>query len=67
MLIKQETLRGVAAGSVTLAFRRWRQPTVKAGGTLLTTAGLVSIDAVDHVDLDDITEREARRTPGLPT
>ena len=59
MLIKQETLRGVAEGSITLAFRRWYRPTVKAGGTLLTTAGLVSIDAVDHVDLDDITEREA--------
>ncbi len=59
MLIKQETLRGVAAGSITLAFRRWRRPTVKAGGTLLTTAGLLAIDSVEQVDLGDVTEGEA--------
>ena len=59
MLIKQETLKGVADGSITLAFRRWRRPTVRAGGTLLTTAGQVAIDSVDPVEMDDITEREA--------
>lgn len=59
MLIKQETLKGVADGSITLAFRRWRRPTVRAGGTLLTTAGQVAIDSVDQVEMDDITEPEA--------
>ena len=59
MLLKQETLRGVAEGRITLAFRRWRRPTVRPGGTLLTSAGLLSIDSVDRLDLDDITGREA--------
>ena len=29
MLLTQATLEAVAAGSVTLAFRRWRRPTVR--------------------------------------
>ena len=56
MLIKQETLKRVADGSVTLAFRRWRRPTVQSGGTLLTTVGQVSVDTVDEVEIGDITE-----------
>ena len=60
MLLRQATLRGVQEGRITLAFRRWRRPTVRAGGTLLTSTGLVAIDAVDEVDLDGITEAEAR-------
>ncbi len=59
MLIKQATLEGVKEGRVTLAFRRWQRPTVKTGGTLLTSAGLIAIDAVDAVDLDTVTEPEA--------
>ena len=60
MLLKQETLCGIMEGRITLAFRRWRRPTVKSGGTLHTSAGLLSIDAVEPVDLGDITEREAQ-------
>ena len=35
MLLRVETLRGIRDGSITLAFRRWRRPTIKAGGTLI--------------------------------
>ena len=49
MLLKRETLRGIENGSVTLAFRRWLRPTVKAGGTLLTSIGQLSVEAVDVV------------------
>jgi hypothetical protein len=59
MLLKQETLRGVESGSISLAFRRWRRPTVKAGGTLLTPIGQLAIEAVDVLGLDEITESEA--------
>lgn len=59
MLLTQETLRGVAEGRITLQFRRWRRPTVKAGGTLLTSVGQLAIDRVDEVQLSEITEREA--------
>ena len=60
MLLKQDTLRGIADGSVTLQFRRWKRPTVKAGGTLLTSIGQLRIDAVDRVELSDITDADAR-------
>jgi hypothetical protein len=60
VLLKQATLKEVAAGRVTLAFRRWRRPTVRAGGTLLTSIGVLSIDAVDRVELAEITASEAR-------
>jgi hypothetical protein len=45
---------------VTVAYRRWKRPTVAAGGTLLTPVGLLAIDAVDLVDERDLTEDDAR-------
>jgi hypothetical protein len=59
MLLKQETLRGIENGTITLAFRRWRRPTVKAGGTLLTSVGQLAVEAVDVVDLETITQADA--------
>jgi hypothetical protein len=47
MLLKQATLEAVADGKVTLAFRRWRRPTVRTGGSLTTSIGVLSIDSVD--------------------
>jgi hypothetical protein len=52
---------GLADGSVTLAFRRWRRPSVKAGGRQRTPVGELAIDAVDAVGLDDITDADARQ------
>lgn len=49
MLFKQRFLDGIGAGEVTLAFRCWRRPTVKAGGTLLTPVGLLAIESVDEI------------------
>jgi hypothetical protein len=66
VLLKQVTLRGIEDGSITLAFRRWRRPTVKSGGTLLTSIGKLSVEAVDKVTLDAITESEAN-SAGFPT
>jgi hypothetical protein len=60
MLLNRETLQGLRDGSITLAFRRWRRPTVKAGGTLLTSVGLLSVDSVDRIDEAKITEQDAR-------
>ena len=61
MLLSLETLRGIEAGEVTLAFRRWRRPTVKAGGTLRTRAGVLAIESVDPVEEQAITDADARR------
>jgi hypothetical protein len=46
---------------VSLAFRRWRRPTVKPGGTLLTAAGLLHIGDIEIVTQADISNTDARR------
>jgi hypothetical protein len=61
MLIRSATLAKIAAGEVTLAFRRWVRPTVRAGGTLTTAVGVLAIDAVDPISADAITAAEALR------
>lgn len=60
MLFKQDVLRRIAAGEVTLAFRRWRRPTVKAGGTLRTSVGVLAIEAVDLVEPGQVSDADAR-------
>ncbi len=60
MLLKREVLAGIAEGRITLAFRRWKRPTVRAGGELRTAIGVLAIDAVDAINEDDITEGGAR-------
>ena len=59
MLFKSDTLRRIRSGEITLAFRKWRRPTVKRGGTLKTAAGLLGIDAVEEVSEDEITDADA--------
>lgn len=61
MLFKRPVLDRIAAGTVTLAFRHWRRPTVRAGGTLTTPAGVLAIEAVDIVAAGDITDADAQR------
>jgi hypothetical protein len=61
MLFRQRFLDGLRSGSITLAFRRWTRPTVKAGGSLQTGVGLLRIGAVDIVPIGAISETEARR------
>ena len=61
VLFPQRFHAGLADGSVTLAFRRWRRPAAKAGGRQRTPVGELTIDAVDAVELDDVTEADARR------
>jgi hypothetical protein len=61
MLFRQDTLRRIEAGEVTLAFRRWRKPTVKEGGTLRTRAGVLAIESVKPIEEDAITDADARR------
>ncbi len=61
MLFRQHTLEGIRDGRVTVAFRRWRRPTVRAGGSLRTAVGELSIKAVDQVSIDEISAADARR------
>ncbi len=61
MLFRASTLRGLADGSITLAFRRQRRPTVRAGGRLTTAVGVLAIDEVRAITDEDITDDDARR------
>jgi hypothetical protein len=61
VLFRRPVLDAIADGSVTLAFRRWKQPRVKAGSRLRTPVGVLEIDAVDRVAADKISDRTARR------
>lgn len=61
MLFKERFWPGIAEGSITLAFRRWKRPTVRSGGTLQSPAGLLAIDAVEAIGEGDIRDRDAQR------
>lgn len=66
MLFPARLRPGLADGSVTLAFRRWRRPTVRAGGTLRSPVGVLAIDAVEVVPVAAISDDEARAA-GYPS
>ena len=66
MILDRQTLDRIARGEVTLAFRRWRRPTVRSGGTLLTSAGQLEIGTVAVIGIDGITAGDARRA-GYPS
>jgi hypothetical protein len=59
MLIKRKFLDGIAEGRISLAFRRWKRPTVKTGGSLRTIIGVLAIEAVDVVTDKSITKQDA--------
>ena len=61
MLLDLRTLDAIAAGSVTVAFRRWRRPTVRAGGTLTTKVGVLAIDSVDVIEVAAVTDDDVAR------
>ncbi|MFD9704080.1 hypothetical protein [Lentzea sp. NPDC059081] len=49
MLIRLADWDRIRSGEVTLQFRRWKRPTVRAGGTLRTSQGVLAIDEVEVV------------------
>jgi hypothetical protein len=65
MLFRQEVLRGIAEGRVTVAFRRWRRAPPAEGSTLRTPIGVLRLARVSVIDEGDITPEDVRRT-GLP-
>lgn len=58
MLLPPKVALGVADGSVTLAFRRWRKQDVQPGAEFRTAGGVVRVDTVEVVE--EITDDEAR-------
>jgi hypothetical protein len=60
MLLSMATLEGIRAGTITLVFRRWQRPTVRAGGRLRTAIGELAIEAVERVPATALTNAAAR-------
>lgn len=60
MLIKNVILERIRSGEITLIFRRWKRPGVKAGGTQMTQMGVLGIDSVAVVTEKQITEKDAK-------
>jgi hypothetical protein len=61
MLFRSADIRGIRSGEITLAFRRWKRPTVKAGGTLRIPDGVLAIEAVDIIEPSAISDGDAHR------
>lgn len=61
MLLRKETLERIARGEITVAFRWWTRPTVKAGGYLQTAIGRLAIQSVERTTLAAVTVEDALR------
>lgn len=61
MLFRKAQWEGLADGSITVAFRYQKRPSVRAGGTLQSKAGLLAIDSVTPVAISAIDPASARR------
>ena len=61
MLLKREVLEAIKAGEITLQFRRWTRPSVKAGGTLKTKVGLLKIGSITEMSPNDVSIADAKR------
>lgn len=59
MIFSLDQLHAIKAGTLTLAFRRWKKPSVKKGSILTTAICRVSIDDVSIIEEDNITIKDA--------
>lgn len=60
VLFEKRFWAGIADGSITLTFRRWKRAQVVAGRPYRTPAGIIDVSAVDVVDPAAITDVDAR-------
>ena len=61
MLMPMRFAAGVADGSITLTFRRWKRLQVVVGHRYRTAAGRIEVDAIDVVDPARISRPDAQR------
>ncbi len=61
MLFKQRFWAGIADGSVTLAYRRWKRAAARVGARHRTPAGVIEIVEVSVVNEAEIGAEDARR------
>lgn len=59
MLFQKRFWPGIADGSVTVAYRRWRRPRVIAGRSYRTAGQILDVVSVAEVDAGAITDEDA--------
>ncbi|MEC5146345.1 hypothetical protein [Chitinophaga sp. 212800010-3] len=59
MLFRQEHLDGIKSGHVSLAFRKWNKPVVKAGSQIKTSVGVIEITSVTPYKLKLLSMNDA--------
>jgi hypothetical protein len=59
VLFNHHIWAGLSEGTVTVAFRRWKRPTVKTGGTLQSPGGLLAIDKVSPISPGEVNDEDA--------
>ena len=72
MLFREDVLRAIAEGRVTLAFRRWRREPPAAGSTLRTSIGVLTFDRLSSVFVSNTNHEEDQpshlriKNPAIP-
>lgn len=62
MLFKSEHLNQIKTGEISLAFRKWKRPSVKKGTLMNTSIGQVQILDITKIDISSITEKDALKS-----
>jgi hypothetical protein len=62
VLFAQRFWAGLADGSITVTFRRWKRRQAVAGNTYRSPGGRLTVTSVDVVDPGSITDADARRS-----
>lgn len=60
MRFTMEAWDGLADGSITVTFRRWKRPQVIAGRQYRSPAGMLEVDAIEEIGESDVTDADAR-------
>lgn len=65
MEFSKELRDDVLSGDITVSFRLWRRPKVKAGGRYPVGPGYIEVDAVELMPFSAITATDLRRSGEL--
>ena len=61
MEFSKELRDDVIAGDITVSFRLWRRPKVKAGGRYPVGSGCIEVDSVELLPFAAVTAADVRR------
>jgi hypothetical protein len=65
VILPRAVLERIVSGEISLVFRRWVRPSVRAGGTLKTPLGVLAIEALERTEEASLTDEDALRAGHL--